>query len=184
MGGGHHVRIARALGAGRRDDADALARHALAIGLGFGVVFTVAVLAGGRWLYGAMGGRGPSLAAASRIPRDFSAAILIGPSTRSPPSSRHRQHGGPRDRHLGRRGCPDPLSPCLIFGLALPRLGVAGGAIAVVAYYFLAASRSPSTCGARAAWSPLAPRAPVPVAALPRILKWAWSPRSSPSPPT
>src|ERR1700752_1313325 len=58
MGGGISSAIARALGAGRRDDADALARHALAIGLGFGVVFTLAVLVGGRWLYGAMGGRG------------------------------------------------------------------------------------------------------------------------------
>src|SRR5205807_1996325 len=37
MGGGISSAIARALGAGRRDDADALTRHALAIGLGFGL---------------------------------------------------------------------------------------------------------------------------------------------------
>src|SRR5213075_3604465 len=41
MGGGVSSAIARALGAGRRADADALAMHALVIALGFGVVFTV-----------------------------------------------------------------------------------------------------------------------------------------------
>src|SRR6185369_2492584 len=51
MGGGISSAIARTLGAGRRDDADELARHALAIGLGFGVAFTLGVLIGGRWLY-------------------------------------------------------------------------------------------------------------------------------------
>src|SRR5262249_16438585 len=56
MGGGISSAIARALGSGRRSDADALALHALAIAVGFGVVFTAAVLAGGRWLYTAMGG--------------------------------------------------------------------------------------------------------------------------------
>src|SRR5213076_1895123 len=57
MGGGISSAIARALGAGRRADADALALHALVIALGFGLVFTVGVLAAGRALYGAMGGR-------------------------------------------------------------------------------------------------------------------------------
>jgi Na+-driven multidrug efflux pump len=61
MGGGISSAIARALGAGRRGDADALALHALAIGVGFGLAFTAAVLAGGPWLYTAMGGRGASL---------------------------------------------------------------------------------------------------------------------------
>src|SRR5262245_4915271 len=53
MGGGISSAIARALGGGRRDDADALALHALAIGLGFGIAFMVAVLGGGRVLYAA-----------------------------------------------------------------------------------------------------------------------------------
>src|SRR5947207_8858440 len=64
MGGGIASAIARALGAGRRADADALALHALVIALGFGVVFTVGALAGGRALYSAMGGRDASLDAA------------------------------------------------------------------------------------------------------------------------
>src|SRR5437879_1018037 len=64
MGGGISAAIARALGAGRRNDADALVVHALAIAVGFGLLFTLAVLGGGHWLYGIMGGRGASLTAA------------------------------------------------------------------------------------------------------------------------
>src|SRR5207248_1938810 len=42
MGGGIASSIARALGGGRRADADALALHALVIALGFGLAFTLA----------------------------------------------------------------------------------------------------------------------------------------------
>jgi len=51
MGGGIASAIARALGAQRRDDADALVLHAITIALGFGLLFSVAVLGGGRWLH-------------------------------------------------------------------------------------------------------------------------------------
>src|SRR5215472_19109651 len=64
MGGGMSSAIARALGGGRRADADALALHALVIALVFGLTFTVTLLLGGRWLYSAMGGSGVSLDAA------------------------------------------------------------------------------------------------------------------------
>src|SRR5207237_4681132 len=57
MGGGISSAVARALGAGRRRDADALALHALAIAVVFGLAFTAAVLGGGPWLYAALGGR-------------------------------------------------------------------------------------------------------------------------------
>ena len=43
MGGGIASAIARALGAGRREDANALALHALVIALGFGAAFTLAL---------------------------------------------------------------------------------------------------------------------------------------------
>jgi Na+-driven multidrug efflux pump len=56
MGGGISSAIARALGGGRRADADALVLHALVIALAFGFAFTVALLAGAPWLYAAMGG--------------------------------------------------------------------------------------------------------------------------------
>src|SRR6202158_2374855 len=61
MGGGISSAVARALGAGRRADADALALHALAIAVIFGLAFTLAALGGGRLLYAAMGGRDGSL---------------------------------------------------------------------------------------------------------------------------
>src|ERR1700736_3294852 len=64
MGGGISSSIARALGAGRRQDADALVPHALAIAVIFGLVFMLATLLGGQWLYTSLGGRGASLAAA------------------------------------------------------------------------------------------------------------------------
>jgi len=44
MGGGISSAIARALGAGRRTDANALVLHALAIAVGFGLLFMLAVL--------------------------------------------------------------------------------------------------------------------------------------------
>src|SRR5262249_7089697 len=78
VGGGISSAVARTLGAGRRADADALVVHALAIALAFGLVFTVAVLGGGAWLYSTMGGTGASLDAALTYSRViFSAAILI-----------------------------------------------------------------------------------------------------------
>src|SRR5205085_8778047 len=43
MGGGIASAIARALGAGRREDANALSLHALVIALGFGAAFTLAL---------------------------------------------------------------------------------------------------------------------------------------------
>src|SRR5262245_2108974 len=64
MGGGISSAIARSLGAGRRADADALVLHALAIAVIFGLAFMVALLGGGRWLYGVMGGSGAALDAA------------------------------------------------------------------------------------------------------------------------
>jgi putative MATE family efflux protein len=138
MGGGISSAIARALGGGRRADANTLAVHALVIALVFGVVFMIAVLAGGRWLYGAMGGSGASLAAAliySRVV--FSGAILVWLFN----SLANVIRGTGNMAFPAIVTCAGvavliPLSPCLIFGLGpFPRLGVAGGAIAVVIYY-------------------------------------------------
>src|SRR5437899_9466996 len=138
MGGGISSAIARALGAGRRADADALVLHSLAIAVSFGLVFMLGVLGGGRWLYGAMGGRGASLAAALTYSNVvFSGAILTwifnslanvirGTGNMVVPAA------------IASAGAVAliPLSPCLIFGWGtFPRLGVAGGAVAVVAYY-------------------------------------------------
>ncbi len=58
-GGGMSSAIARALGGGRRGDANDLALHAVA--LLFGLTFMVALLLGGPSLYAAMGGSGACL---------------------------------------------------------------------------------------------------------------------------
>ena len=74
MGGGISSAIARALGAGRRDDADALVLHAIIINLALGVVFSALLLVFGRPLYRAMGGEGGSLEAALATPTSCSPA--------------------------------------------------------------------------------------------------------------
>jgi len=138
MGGGMSSAIARALGGGRRDDANALALHALVIAFVFGVAFTVTVLPGGPWLYAAMGGKGPSLDAAMIYSRVvFAGAILIWLFN----SLSNVIRGTGNMMFPALVTCSGvvvlvPLSPCLIFGLGpFPKLGVAGGAVAVLLYY-------------------------------------------------
>jgi putative MATE family efflux protein len=138
MGGGISSAIARALGGGRRADADALALHATVIALVFGISFTVALLAGGRVLYAAMGGSGASLNAALTYSNVvFAGAILVWLFN----SLANVIRGSGNMMVPATVTCAGvvvliPLSPCLIFGLGpLPRLGVAGGAVAVLIYY-------------------------------------------------
>ena len=64
MGGGIASAIARALGGGRREEANALVLHALLINLALGAVFAVLVLSFGRPLYRSLGGEAGSLDAA------------------------------------------------------------------------------------------------------------------------
>jgi len=138
MGGGISSAIARALGAGRRADADALAFHALVIALVFGLAFTLALLGGGPWLYGAMGGKGASLAAALAYSNVvFSGALLVWIFNSL--ANVIRGTGNmivPAVVTCAGAVILIPLSPCLILGWGpFPRLGIAGGAVAVVAYY-------------------------------------------------
>ena len=78
MGGGIASAVARALGARRRDDANALVGHALLIALGFGLAFTIALWLAGEALYTRMGGRGASLAAALTYSNwVFAGALLV-----------------------------------------------------------------------------------------------------------
>jgi putative MATE family efflux protein len=140
MGGGISSAIARALGGGRRADADALTLHALAIAVIFGLVFMLGVLGGGPRLYAAMGGSGPSLSAALTYSNIiFSSAILVWVFNSL--ASVIRGTGNmavPAIVTCAGTAALIPLSPCLIFGWGpFPQLGVAGGAVAVVAYYAL-----------------------------------------------
>jgi putative MATE family efflux protein len=138
MGGGISSAIARALGAGRRAEADALVRHALAIAVIFGVVFMLAVLGGGPWFYGALGGRGASLAAALTYSQVvFSGAVLIWVFNALANVIRGTGNMAvPAIVTSAGAAVLIPVSPGLISGWGpLPRLGVAGGAVAVLAYY-------------------------------------------------
>jgi putative MATE family efflux protein len=141
MGGGVASAVARAIGAGRRTDAEALAWHAVVLAGAFGVVFTGAAIAGGPWLYRAMGGTGETLAAAltysnivfaGSIPVWITAllsAVLRGAGNVRVPAL----------VTLAGAVILVPLSPALIFGWGpFPRLGIAGGGVAVVIYYLLA----------------------------------------------
>ncbi len=138
MGGGISSAIARALGAGRRAEADALVFHALAIAGGCGLLFMLVVLGSGRWLYGAMGGTGASLTAALTYSDVmFSGAVLVW--TFNSLASAIRGTGNmavPAVVTCAGAAALIPLSPCLIFGWGpFPDLGIAGGAVAVIAYY-------------------------------------------------
>lgn len=135
VGGGISSAIARALGAGRRDDADALVLHAIVINMVLGLLFSVLVLAFGRPLYAAMGGSDGSLDAALEYSNivfagawlvwlmNALASVLRGTGNMLVPSVAI---------------CVGfvllvPLSPLLIFGWGpVPALGIAGGGIAVV----------------------------------------------------
>src|SRR5205085_10410303 len=64
MGGGISSAIARALGGGRREDADALVLHAILVNLAIGILCSALVLAFGPALYRTLGGEGASLDAA------------------------------------------------------------------------------------------------------------------------
>src|SRR6185437_1081455 len=142
IGGGVSSAVARALGADRRADADALIWHAIVLACAFGLVFTAAAMLGGPILYRAMGGTGPTLTAALTYSGVvFAGAIPIWIAALL--SSALRGAGNvnvPALVILSGAVILVPLSPALIFGWGpFPRLGVAGGGAAVVIYYLLAA---------------------------------------------
>ena len=143
MGGGISSAIARALGGGRRDDADALVLHAIVINVALGGVFAGLVLGFGPTLYRAMGGEGGSLAAALL----YSNIVFAGTPLvwlMNALASAIRGTGNMLVPSLA--VCAGvvllvPLSPILIFGVGpVPPLGIAGAGIAVVATTALTAA--------------------------------------------
>lgn len=140
MGGGIMSAVARALGAGDKDRANELVWSAILITILFGGLITVLALAFGPRLYALMGGEGASLQAAityagivfaGAIPlwlyNSFAAVIRATGNMIFPAATM-----------IVGAIVLIPLSPLLIFGLGpFPHLGVAGGAIAVVAYYVI-----------------------------------------------
>ncbi len=136
VGGGISSAVARALGSGRRADADALVLHAVLINLALGLLTSALFLVFGRQLYAAMGGRGGSLEAAMAYSNVvFAVNVLIWLMNALASVI----------RATGNMAFPStvvcigvalliPLSPIFIFGLGpLPGMGIAGGGVAVVA---------------------------------------------------
>jgi putative MATE family efflux protein len=138
MGGGISSAIARALGAGRHDEADAFVLHAILINVIFGAFFSIAVLAFGPPLYRALGGQGASLDAALRYSNVvFGGVVLLW--VMNGLASVIRGTGNmliPALVICGGVVFLIPLSPLLIFGIGpFPALGVAGGGAALLIYY-------------------------------------------------
>ncbi|WP_235185214.1 MATE family efflux transporter [Cupriavidus sp. SK-3] len=141
LGGGVSSAIARAMGAGRRNDADALVWHAVVVAIAFGALFTAAAALGGPALYRALGGKGPALAAALEYSNlVFGAAIPIWIANLL--ASALRGAGNvkvPATLTAVGAALTLALSPPLILGWGpIPRLGIAGAGYAMIVYYLVA----------------------------------------------
>ena len=138
IGGGISSAVSRAVGAGRRDEAEAVALHAVVIALVAGIASTVLLWVAGPALYGAMGGSGAGLDAALAYSNvvfggmlflwllNALASVLRGTGNMALPAG------------VVTAGVPILLivSPVLIFGFGpLPALGIRGAAFALVVYY-------------------------------------------------
>ena len=140
MGGGIASAVARALGGGRRDDANALVGHALVIGAGFGLAFTLVLHVWGEALYARMGGSGASLAAAL-VYSDwvFAGAVLVWLFNSM--AALIRGTGNmrvPAIVTVAGTVLLVPMSQVFIFGIGgWAGLGIAGGALALLSYYAL-----------------------------------------------
>ena len=140
IGGGIASTLARARGA--RDEAQvaSVIPHALLIALILGATSSILMLALGKALYGAMGGQGEALQAAMRYSSTaFGGAVLVWLFNALSAVLRGRGNMAvPAYVTVGGLFVLVPLSPALIFGWGpLPALGIAGGAVALLAYYAL-----------------------------------------------
>jgi len=129
MGGAVSSAIARALGAGKRDVADALAFHAFVLALGLAAAFSAVLLAATPFVFRWMGGHGEMLSAALAYGHvTFGGAVsicmlnLLGNAVRGTGNM-----GLPAAVIVGAVIAHVLISPVLIFGLGpLPALGPAG----------------------------------------------------------
>lgn len=131
IGGATTAAVARALGAGRGEDASRLAQQAMFIGLLLAALFMVALLGFGRAIFGGMGGRGAALDAALAYSNVlFSGAVVIWFTNVL--AAIVRGAGNmllPSVLLLGTALLHLVLCPLLVFGWGpVPGLGVAGAA--------------------------------------------------------
>ncbi len=138
LGSGVASSVARAVGAGRQHDADALVFHAIVLAALMGALFTAGVTLGGPALYTAMGGRDGSLSAAliysgtlfaGSIPAwivNFLACAMRGVGNVRAPALVTLIGGA----------VTVVASPALIFGFGpIPRLGLSGAGLSFGLYY-------------------------------------------------
>ncbi len=138
IGSGVASAVARAVGAGRKDDADALVFHAIVIAIIFGAVFTLGTIRGGPVLYRALGGRSEALGAALQYSNYlFAGAIPVWIVNLQAAALRGSGNVKvPATVTLVGALVLIPTSPLLIFGLGpVPRLGIQGAGIAFALYY-------------------------------------------------
>ena len=129
VGGGVSSAIARALGAGRRDVANALVVHTFVLALGLAALFSAVLLLGAPTIFRLMGGQGEMLSAALAYANvAFSGAIsicmlnLLGSAVRGTGNM-----GLPAAVIIGSVLGHILISPLLIFGVGpVPALGPAG----------------------------------------------------------
>lgn len=143
MGGATTAVVARALGAGRRDDAVDLARHALLIALALGMAFCLAMAVAGPAVFAAMGGREPALAAALAYSNVlFGGALVVWIANILAAIVRGAGNMGLPSMLLGGSACLHlALCPLLVFGAGpLPGLGIAGAAASTLATSALTAA--------------------------------------------
>ncbi|MBS0219888.1 MAG: MATE family efflux transporter [Proteobacteria bacterium] len=138
MGSGVASAVARAIGAGRQQDADALVFHSVVLAVIVGALFMVGILCGGPALYAALGGHDEALQSAVRYSGWlFAGAIPVW--IVSLMASALRGSGNvkvPALVTLVGAIVLIPTSPALIFGFGpIPRLGIAGAGIAFSLYY-------------------------------------------------
>lgn len=142
MGGGVASAVARALGAGRRADADALVVHALLIAGVMAALFTGCFVAGGPAIYHAMGGRGAALESALAYSNIvFGGALVywlfntLGSVVRGAGNM-----ALPAGVMTGVIACYLTLSPSLLLGWGVfPPLGIRGVGVAGVVTFGLGA---------------------------------------------
>lgn len=138
MGGGISSAIARALGAGHRDEADALVLHAVVVNVALGVFFSIIMILFGNSIYRGLGGSDGELdTALSYSNVVFAGNVLLWAMNAL--ASVIRGTGNmlvPAMVICGGVLLLVPLSPCLIFGVGpFPKLGVAGAGAALLVFY-------------------------------------------------
>jgi putative MATE family efflux protein len=142
IGGGVASAVARAKGAGRSDDADALVLHALILAVIFGLAFSTVAMLGGPAIYRAFGGSPEAHQAALQYSNYvFAASVPVWIVNLC--SAALRGSGDvkmPAVTTLAGSFMLVFLSPALIFGFGpIPRLGIAGAGVSIGLYYTIAA---------------------------------------------